>query len=85
MNYSIAVLEECCKDDPLKLDISKSGNKYTVTLARPTETGEHEYATQTFDSLMDAYKVFEKLSSWIIFSLYSYENKKSYLLTGTMP
>ena len=85
MNYSIAVLEECCKGKPLKLSISRLCNQYTVGLSKLNDNGVYDHATRTFDSLTDAYKVFEKLSGWIIFSLYSDENKKAYLLTGTMP
>ena len=79
MNYTIAVL-----DNPfgnLKLDICVSGNKYTVGL---WDKEKHESVTETFDSLQDAYEIFGKISSWIIFGLYKDEAKKQYLKTRTM-
>lgn len=83
MNYTIATLTEHCKDHPLTLDIifNSHGNKYLVYLSGG-ESGARTSAT--FDSLMEAYKVFEKLSSWIVFCYYSEEDKRKYLETGTM-
>lgn len=81
MNYTIATLTECCKDHPLTLDISSRGNKYLVYLSGG-ESGE--YTSATFDSLTEAYKVFEKLSSWIIFGYYAEKDKRTYLATGLM-
>ena len=79
MIYTIAILEDV--QGTLKLILDKAGNKYTITLYnKETKDSTHN----TFDTLPDAYKVFEKLSSWIIFSYYSEAAKRQYLSTGTM-
>lgn len=79
MIYTIAILEEA--QGNLKLIFDKNGNQYTISLYN-TET--HDNSHKTFDNITDAYKVFEKLSSWIIFSYYSEKNKRQFLTTGTM-
>lgn len=79
MNYTIATLEEA--HGPLSLNIDHDGDRYTVGLYnRDTK----EYTHKTFDSIQEAYKVFEKLSSWIVFSYYKETEKRKYLETGTM-
>lgn len=79
MIYTIAVMTECCAENPLTLEIGVQGNKYTVSLGR-----SGEWTRNTFDSMADAYKVFEKLSSWLVMGLYSEAAKRQYLTTGTM-
>lgn len=79
MIYTIAQLEEA--QGSLILNIDKNGNMYTVGLYNK-ET--KEYTSQTFNSIAEAYKVFEKLSSWIIFSYYTEKAKRQFLATGTM-
>ena len=79
MIYTIAILDDV--QGNLKLIIDKSGNKYTVALYNK-ETSEQ--TAQTFDSILEAYKVFEKLSSWIVFSYYTEKEKRQFLTTGTM-
>lgn len=79
MIYTIAILEDV--QGNLKLIFDKNGNKYTVSIYN-TETKED--TSTTFDTIQDAYKVFEKLSSWFIFSYYSEKNKRQFLATGTM-
>ena len=79
MIYTIAVITECCKENPLTVEIGVKGNEYTVSLGR-----EGQYTSNTFKSMADAYKVFEKLSSWLVIGLYSESAKRHFLETGTM-
>ena len=79
MIYTIATMTECCTENPLTLEIGRKGNKYTVSLGR-----SGEWTRNTFDSMADAYKVFEKLSSWLVMGLYPEAAKRQYLTTGTM-
>ena len=78
MIYTIATMTEC-RENPLTLEIGKKGNKYTVCLGR-----HGDWTCQTFDSLEEAYKVFEKASSWLIMGLYPEAAKRHFVKTGTM-
>lgn len=79
MCYLIATMEDIQGD--LILTIGRCGNKITIELYnKETE----ESTIRKFDNLTEAYKVFEKLSSWIVFSLYSEKSKRQFLSTGTM-
>lgn len=80
MIYTIATMQGHCTDRPLTLEIEAQGNKYSVSLY----SKEGSTTRRVFDELTDAYKVFEKLSSWIVFGYYSEEDKRKYLETGTM-
>lgn len=85
MYYTIASLESPHTGD--RLDINKNGNKYIVYLTHKDEDSGEPYslhAHREFDDLNDAYKVFEKLSSWIIYGLYSEDDRRHYLQYGTM-
>ena len=79
MVYTIAVLEECHGN--LVLEIGVHGNKYTVSIYNK-ETKDS--TNQEYDKLEDAYKVFEKLSSWFVFGYYSEKAKRQFLANGTM-
>ena len=79
MNYTIATFEQVHGN--LNIDISKSGNKYVVGI---WDKEEHASTNKTFDSLQDAYKVYEKLISWCVFGYYTDKAKKQFLTTGTM-
>lgn len=80
MIYTIAQTKEICKDNPLTLSIEKSGNRYVVELMNMA----HETTRRSFDTLMDAYKVYEKIASWFVFGCYSEADRRSFLATGTM-
>lgn len=73
MIYTIAVITECCKENPLTVEIGVKGNEYTVSLGR-----EGQYTSNTFKSMADAYKVFEKLSSWLVMGLYPESAKRHF-------
>ena len=82
MNYTIISMTEHCKDDPMTLSIDKTGNKYDVWLSGGTDP--RRYTHRTFDALTEAYKVFEKIASWMVFGYYSEADRRRYLETGTM-
>ena len=80
MIYTIAHMEECCKDEGnMNLELEVHGNKYCVAYGK---TGA--WTRRKFDSLTEAYKVFEKLASWMVFSLYPEQYRRQYLTTGKM-
>ncbi len=72
MNYTIASLHAVSFGQVLTLD--KNGNKYVVGLYNE-ET--KEYTHKSFDSIDEAYTIFEKLSRCICFGDYSYKDRKA--------
>lgn len=74
MNYTKAVLEDV--QGNIEVNLDKDGNKYLVGL-RHTETGE--YTHKTFDTIEQAYEVFEKFSKAIVMGTHSYEQRKGFL------
>lgn len=82
MSYTIASFETHSNENNLHVDIGKTGNKYIVTLY--SDEMPHVYNHNKFDSLTDAYAVFEKLVSWTVFGCYSLDNKREFLMWGTM-
>ena len=72
MNYTIASLNDVNFGQVLTLD--KNGNKYVVGLYNE-ET--KEYTHKSFDSIGEAYTIFEKLSRCICFGDYSYKDRKA--------
>jgi len=72
MNYTIASLNDVNFGQVLTLD--KNGNKYTVGLYNE-ET--RECTRKSFDSIGEAYALFEKLSRCICFGEYSYIDRKA--------
>lgn len=77
MNYTIATMKS--PNSGAQLTIDKSGNGYTVHYSH-----EGEHTSRKFDDINEAYKKFEKLSSWIIYGLYAHNDRREYLLTDTM-
>lgn len=80
MNYTIAVMIEREKDDPLTLDIEKCGHKYIVHLRNEA----HKTTSRTFYTLDEAYGVFEKLASWMIYGRYTEAERRRFLETGRL-
>ena len=79
MNYTIASFEQIHGN--LNIDISKNGNQYVLGI---WDKEKHESTTSTFETLEDAYKVYEKLISWCVFGYYNDDDKKEFVRTGTM-
>ena len=40
--------------------------------------------SRMFDDLLDAYKVFEKIVSWVVFGLYADNDRMDFIEKGTM-
>lgn len=74
MNYTIASMNDVNFSQVLSL--GKNGNKYVVGLYNE-ET--KEYTHKSFDSIDEAYTIFEKLSRCICFGDYSYKDRKAML------
>jgi hypothetical protein len=72
MNYTIASLYDANFGQILTFD--KIGNKFAVGLYNE-ET--EEYTHKSFDSIGEAYTIFEKLSRCICFGEYSYSDRKA--------
>ena len=79
MSYTIATFDQV--QGNLIIDISTCGNQWVVSI---WDKEEHASTTARFDTLEDAYKVYEKMVAWSVFSYYSDEDKKTFLRTGTM-
>lgn len=77
MNWTIAYTEQCHFGITVNIDVN--GNKYTVGISKK-ET--HEYYHNTFDTIEEAYEVYETLSKWIVFGLYGFDDKVKFLMTG---
>ena len=72
MNYTIASMNDNNFNQSINLD--KSGNKYLVGLYN---ADTKEYCHREFDSINDAYIIFEKLSRCICFGNYSFSDRKA--------
>lgn len=79
MTYLIASME--IVNTSLILNFGKNGNKYTVSIY---DKETNDLTTNKFNKKEEAYKVFEKLSSWFLLGVYSEAQKRRYLATGTM-
>ena len=77
MNYTIATLESPATG--VRLDLAKRGNGYVIHYSLGGQL-----TSRMFDDINEAYKMFEKLSSWIIYGLYAHNDRRQYLLTDTM-
>lgn len=72
MNRTIASLTDV--NSGQVLDLNQNGNKYDVVLYNE-ET--RECTRKSFDSICEAYTIFEKLSRCICFGEYSYSDRKA--------
>ena len=72
MHYSMAHLS----DNQLGMDVlfSKVGKQFQISIFK----GE-EHISKKYDTLEEAYVIFEKLSSAIVRGQYSYEDRKGFL------
>lgn len=68
MNYTVAITENVQLGNFVSID--KTGNKYDVWYH-----GEDVKAHRTFDSMDEAYAVYEKLAKTVVFGYYSDEDK----------
>ena len=82
MNYTLVTMEEVHGNDFIGIDAD--GNKYSVYLGHKEEGMDTIFSSRKFDTLLEAYAIYEKLASFFVFGLYSYKERKSFLLTGTV-
>lgn len=74
MIYTIAIMQDIQNGQVVTLD--KNGANFTVWLQN---TDKKEKTRKNFESIDDAYTVFEKLSHAIITGCYSYGQRKAML------
>lgn len=75
MHYTIANMSDINFNQSINLD--KSGNKYVVGLYNDDTK---EYTHRQFDTIQEAYAIFERLAHCICFGEYSYNDRKSMLV-----
>lgn len=78
--YPIASMQQVYSS--IYLYYGKSGNEYFVTLY-DRENGKPA-TTKMFKTAAKATEVFTKIAGWICMSMYSDEQRRRYLMTGTM-
>lgn len=79
MDFMITSIDDVSRQ--VHYSINKVGNKYAVR-AHNDKNGRS--VSRTFDELMEAYKVFEKIVSWVVFGMYSDNDRMDFILKGTM-
>lgn len=79
MNFTIASVDDISRE--VHYGIVQDGNKYLV-VAHSDKTGRN--VSRSFDELTGAYVVFEKIVGWIVFGMYSDNDRMDFILKGTM-
>lgn len=79
MDFMITSVDDVSRQ--VHYSINKASNKYAVR-AHNDKNGRS--VSRTFDDLMDAYKVFEKIVSWVVFGLYADNDRMDFIENGTM-
>lgn len=79
MDFMITSVDDVSKQ--VHYSINTVGSKYAVR-AHNDKNGRN--VSRTFDDLMDAYKVFEKIVSWVVFGLYADNDRMDFIEKGTM-
>lgn len=79
MDFMITSVDDVSRQ--VHYSINKVGNKYAVR-AYSDKTGRN--VGRSFDELTEAYKVFEKIVGWIVFGMYSDNDRMDFILKGTM-
>lgn len=79
MDFMITSVDDVSRQ--VHYSINKVGNKYAV---RAYSDKDGRNVSRTFDDLMEAYKVFEKIVSWIVFGFYADKDRMDFIEKGTM-
>lgn len=79
MDFMITSIDDVSRQ--VHYSINKAGNKYAVR-AYSDKTGRN--VSRSFDELTGAYVVFEKIVGWIVFGMYSDNDRMDFILKGTM-
>lgn len=80
MNYTIATLHQ--QHTKIFLDYGKAGNEYFVSYDNLDQ--RKPATTKHFDTAAKAAEVYQKIAGWILLGCYSDDDRRNYLLTGTM-
>lgn len=79
MDFMITSVDDVSRQ--VHYSINKVGNKYAV---RAYSDKDGRNVSRRFDELMEAYKVFEKIVSWVVFGLYADKDRMNFIEKGTM-
>ncbi len=79
MDFMITSVDDISRQ--VHYSINKVGSKYAV---RAYNDKNGRSVSRTFDELMEAYKVFEKIVSWVVFGLYADNDRMDFIENGTM-
>lgn len=79
MDFMITSVDDVSRQ--VHYSINKVGSKYAVR-AYNDKTGRN--VSRMFDELTEAYKVFEKIVSWVVFGLYADKDRMDFIENGTM-
>ena len=82
MNYVVMSARNYC-EEPLELLLVKSGCGFYVQLSNILAAENEKVITRRgFSCMEDAFEVFQTLSRWMAFGLYSESYKRTYLESG---
>lgn len=79
MNFTIVSVDDISRE--VHYGIVQDGNKYLV-VAHSDKNGRN--VSRSFDELTGAYVVFEKIVCWIVFGMYSDNDRMDFIEKGTM-
>lgn len=79
MDFMITSVDDVSRQ--VHYSINKVGNKYAV---RAYSDKDGRNVSRRFDELTEAYKVFEKIVSWVVFGLYADKDRMDFIENGTM-
>lgn len=79
MDFMITSVDDVSRQ--VHYSINKVGNKYAV---RAYSDKDGRNVSRRFDELTEAYKVFEKIVSWVVFGLYADKDRMDFIEKGTM-
>lgn len=79
MDFMITSVDDVSRQ--VHYSINKVGNKYAV---RAYNDKNGRSVSRRFDELLEAYKVFEKIVSWVVFDLYADNDRMGFIEKGTM-
>lgn len=79
MDFMIASVDDVSRQ--VHYSINTVGSKYAVR-AYSDKNGRN--VSRRFDELTEAYKVFEKIVSWVVFGLYADNDRMDFIEKGTM-
>lgn len=79
MDFTITSVDDVSRE--VNYSINTAGELYEV---RAYSKKSGRIARREFDELMEAYKVFENVVSWIVFGMYADKDRMDFIENGTM-